>query len=719
MANSNMYKCAFLNIKGQSGLKLVKQQQIESLVIKYNIDAIHLQEVNIDEETFSDCDFLMSNYNILPHNSVNKYGTATLIRSELSPENLRCDTDGRVQIYDLGNITFANIYFHSGTDGISRNGREKLCSEVLPNLLTNSKNSGYIGGDFNCIIDKKDATNNPEQKMSRSLVRLKTDQDWKDTFRSLHPSKLEYSRFYTHRQISGASRIDRCYHFGELIPITAEYIPVAFSDHFAHIVTFEVPDMVRKILSPKIRTRFKLRAEIIMDNIFKERLKGKMAVWERVRDLQDENNSGSLMWWEKLVKPGIKKLALERNREINKEKREKLNLLNIRQAYLTAKLQNGELFRLPDLNLVHHQINEYYQTECQKIQLQARAFEFQANENTTIYHHELHKKKIKKCSILKLQTVNGIIEGHTECASFLEKTVEDLLLHPENLDILAQETLLKEVEPVFTEEDNQMFTTPPSKIDVWKTICESNLNAAPGSDGIPSLFYKECWKIMGDSLHAIMKDIFNCMKLPPSLRTSLMVFGAKPKKPGSILPKDKRRISLLNSDFKIATGLEARMLKKTATHSLSHLQLVAGDDRRIHHGINMARNAIFAASKPGYPGCGILDTDLIAAFDYLCLEWTYRVLEYKGIHKDVIKRLRNIYRDNISVIVVNNVEGKAVKNIRMSLRQGDLPSMHIFAFGIDPLLTYSVCPNKRDGRVCLVRIKIFQNEKSEGQLWCL
>ena len=564
MVNSNMYKCSFLNIKGQSGLKLAKQQQIESLVIKYNVDAIHLQEVNIDEETFSDCDFLMSNYNILPHISVNKYGTATLIRSELSPENLRCDTDGRVQIYDLGNITFANIYFHSGTDGISRNGREKLCSEVLPNLLTNSKNSGYIGGDFNCIIDKKDATNNPEQKMSRSLVRLKTNQDWKDTFRSLHPSKLEYSRFYTHRQISGASRIDRCYHFGELIPITAEYIPVAFSDHFAHIITFEVPDMVRKILSPKIRSRFKLRAEIIMDNIFKERLKEKMAVWERVRDFQDENNSGSLMWWEKLVKPGIKKLALERNREINKEKREKLNLLNIRQAYLTAKLQNGELFRLPDLNLVHHQINEYYQTECQKIQLQARAFEFQANENTTIYHHELHKKKIKKCSILKLQTVDGIIEGHTECASFLEKTVEDLLLHPENLDFLAQETLLKEVEPVFTEEDNQMFTTPPSKIDVWKTICESNLNAAPGSDGIPSLFYKECWKIMGDSLHAIMKDIFNCRKLPPSLRTSLMVFGAKPKKPGSILPKDKRRISLLNSDFKIATGLEARMLKKTA-----------------------------------------------------------------------------------------------------------------------------------------------------------
>ena len=186
----------------------------------------------------------------------------------------------------------------------------------------------------------------------------------------------------------------------------------------------------------------------------------------------------------------------------------------------------------------------------------------------------------------------------------------------------------------------------------------------------------------------VMEDIFDGKELPPSLRTSLMVFGAKPKKPGSILAKDKRRISLLNSDFKIATGLEARKLKMTATHSLSHLQLVAGDDRRIHHGINLARNAIHAASKPGHHGCGILDTDLIAAFDYLCLVWAYKVLEKKGMDKKAIKRLENLYRNNISIVVVNNIAGKAIKNIRLSLRQGDLPSMHLFSFGIDPLLAY-------------------------------
>ena len=176
--------------------------------------------------------------------------------------------------------------------------------------------------------------------------------------------------------------------------------------------------------------------------------------------------------------------------------------------------------------------------------------------------------------------------------------------------------------------------------------------------------------------------------IPLSMRTAMLVFGTKTKKPNSILPKDKRRISLLNSDFKIATGLEAHRLKITATRSLSPLQSVAGDDRRINHMINSARDAIFAASKPGHKGCGILDTDLIAAFDFLCLEWSFMVLEKKGMNKRMISRMRNLYRNNISVVIVNNIPGKMVENVRMTLRQGDLPSMHLFSFGIDPLLSW-------------------------------
>ena len=73
---------------------------------------------------------------------------------------------------------------------------------------------------------------------------------------------------------------------------------------------------------------------------------------------------------------------------------------------------------------------------------------------------------------------------------------------------------------------------------------------------------------------------------------------------------------------------------------------------------------------------------------WLCLDWSYKVLEKKGLDRQVINRLRNLYDNSTSLVVVNNVQGKAIRNVRGSLHQGDLPSMHLFSYGIDPLLIY-------------------------------
>ena len=114
----------------------------------------------------------------------------------------------------------------------------------------------------------------------------------------------------------------------------------------------------------------------------------------------------------------------------------------LRQRYLKIKIQQGQLSCLGELNLVHLLIEKWYRQESEKVQHQSRIKEFQESERSTIYHHEIHKKIIKKTSILKLQTKNGIVEGHAACASFLEQTVEDLLLNHAELDLQAKQTLL-------------------------------------------------------------------------------------------------------------------------------------------------------------------------------------------------------------------------------------------------------------------------------------
>ena len=168
-----------------------------------------------------------------------------------------------------------------------------------------------------------------------------------------------------------------------------------------------------------------------------------------------------------------------------------------------------------------------------------------------------------------------------------------------------------------------------------------------------------------------------------------MVFGCKPKKPKSTKPGDKRKISLLNSDFKTITGILNERFKEVATHTLSPCQLAMGSDRRIHHGINQARDAIMAG-KHGKGGAGILDNDYQAAFDYMVLLWVLDVLKAKGLSEDTIKHLINLYSNNITIVVVNNILGRRFENKRWSIRQGDKPSSVLFCYRKDPHLEWMV-----------------------------
>ena len=166
-----------------------------------------------------------------------------------------------------------------------------------------------------------------------------------------------------------------------------------------------------------------------------------------------------------------------------------------------------------------------------------------------------------------------------------------------------------------------------------------------------------------------------------------MIFTSKPGKTSSTKPKDKRRLSLLNADFKVLTGLEVARFRKVLAHTLCPVQLAEAGDRRISFGICHARDAIYAAGIRK-TGCGLADNDFRAAFDYLCLDWVRKVLDKKGLAKKALDRFTSLYKEGITIPVINNMLGPKLVNNRLSLRQGDRPSGLWFCFGIDPLLVY-------------------------------
>ena len=87
-----------------------------------------------------------------------------------------------------------------------------------------------------------------------------------------------------------------------------------------------------------------------------------MLNWQEVNDL----GLDVLTWWELLVKPGIKKLAIQRSKEMNREMRGERNLRLLRQAYLTRHLQQGQLRKLGELRAVQTEIERWFERESDK-----------------------------------------------------------------------------------------------------------------------------------------------------------------------------------------------------------------------------------------------------------------------------------------------------------------------------------------------------------------
>jgi hypothetical protein len=102
----------------------------------------------------------------------------------------------------------------------------------------------------------------------------------------------------------------------------------------AHIVKIVIPDNINLARSPRSRPFFKTSPEVVMNDRFKYRLEQEMVGWMQVKD----RGLAILPWWEIIVKPGIRRLAINRSKEIKKQKRSELNCLMMKQGYLNREL---------------------------------------------------------------------------------------------------------------------------------------------------------------------------------------------------------------------------------------------------------------------------------------------------------------------------------------------------------------------------------------------
>ena len=137
---------------------------------------------------------------------------------------------------------------------------------------------------------------------------------------------------------------------------------------------------------------------MVDDSVFQENLETSFNHWCLLRS---RFQYPLLDWWEVTIKPGIRKLALERSKEINKFKRGNLNLLYLRQNFLLSSVKKGKLKDLSELTKVQSLIKKWFEDEASRILTQIDMDDISGVEAVRIHHHEIHKKKITQSYILQ------------------------------------------------------------------------------------------------------------------------------------------------------------------------------------------------------------------------------------------------------------------------------------------------------------------------------
>ena len=169
-------------------------------------------------------------------------------------------------------------------------------------------------------------------------------------------------------------------------------------------------------------------------------------------------------------------------------------------------------------------------------------------------------------------------------------------------------------------------------------LSEMHHRKSPGSDGFTSEFYKFFWKEIADDVvsninYAFEKgELFICQK-----RGVITLLPKKGKPPNSI--NNLRPISLLNTDYKIASKALAKRLEKVLPDVIYQNQTGYVKKRYIGENIGLISDVLNFTKIKNKPGAAIF-VDFKKAFDSIKWDYLSKVLDIFNFKDDFKKWIK-------------------------------------------------------------------------------
>ena len=208
---------------------------------------------------------------------------------------------------------------------------------------------------------------------------------------------------------------------------------------------------------------------------------------------------------------------------------------------------------------------------------------------------------------------------------------------------------------------------------------------SPGPDGIPYIYIFKMWTHMKKIVTTLITKSFTTCNFEKSLSEGHIVFLHKNGKPANEI-KSWRPLTLLNSIFKIASGILAQRMKKIIPKITHKHQYGFVDGKNASDMIELLKRIMEEENTEG-TNTVLLALDFKGAFDTVKHEAIIRALKMKNFGNAFVNKVAALLARNESKLIINGrMSGDEKVRIKRSARQGDPLSPYLFILVLDELL---------------------------------